>query len=344
MPDRVEPGAVLVVITPAFLLHVEQALRQVDVEHDTGIAVVIGDAERVTLVLEQQARGPARIAAIGAIAAGCGSAGVAAPTTTARTTTTTIATTSPPSTEPSALPVDPLTGTITYSVVATYPHDTGAYTQGLEFVDDALYESTGERGESDRRIVDLDTGMASLEVPIDANLFGEGMTERDGLLYQLTYTSGLLLRADVDTLEEVAPPLSYDGEGWGLCAAENLPDQPFVMSNGSDELTIRNPETFDIERTVSVRDGDGASLDLLNELECLGDWVLANRWFTNDIVAIDLADGSVVGTLDLTELVPPDLDRRGAVLNGIAYRASTGTYFVTGKLWPVLYELELTSG
>ncbi|NNE95782.1 MAG: glutaminyl-peptide cyclotransferase, partial [Acidimicrobiales bacterium] len=103
-------------------------------------------------------------------------------------------------------------------------------------------------------------------------------------------------------------------------------------------------KTFDTVRTVAVRDAGGNPVDLLNELECLGSWALANRWQSNEIVAIDLGTGSVVGTLDLTELVPPDLERSGAVLNGIAYRSSTDTYFVTGKLWPVMYELELRSG
>lgn len=273
------------------------------------------------------------------------STSAARPTLTETTVSSTIApagqagTTAP---QPQAS-AEPLTGPIRYTVVASYNHDNRAFTQGLEFVDDQLYESTGRRGESDRRIVDPETGSVIAEVPLDDALFGEGITERDGRLYQLTYTSGLLLISDTDSLAQVAAPLRYDGEGWGLCTAESEPGQPFVMSNGTAELTIRDPDTFDIVRAVSVTDEDGAPVLDLNELECLEGWVLANIWKSNDIVSIDLGTGQVMGRLDLTDLVPPDLDN-ASVLNGIAYRPETDTFFVTGKLWPVSYELRLTSG
>jgi glutamine cyclotransferase len=243
-----------------------------------------------------------------------------------------------------AIDVEPLTGTIRYTVVASYPHDNRAFTQGLEFIDGLLYESTGRRGESDRRIVDPETGSVLAEVPLDESLFGEGMTERNGLLYQLTYTSGLLLVSDTESLDQVGEPLRYDGEGWGLCAAESEPGQPFIMSNGTSELTIRDPRTFDVLRTVPVTDEDGTPVSNLNELECFQGWVLANVWKSNDIVSVDLATGQVMGRLDLTDLVPPDLDDNSSALNGIAYRPGTDSFFVTGKLWPVGYELRLSSG
>lgn len=249
------------------------------------------------------------------------------------------------STSPSrAVELDPLTGPIRYTVMATNAHDSRAFTQGLEFVGNRLFESTGRRGESDRRIVDPETGAVIAEVPLDDDLFGEGITERDRLLYQLTFTSGLLLISDAESLEQVAEPLRYEGEGWGICTAESEPGQPFVMSNGTAQLTVRNPNTFDVERTVTVTDEAGDPVALLNELECLDGWVLANVWKTNDIVSVDLATGQVIGRLDLTDLVPPDLDGSGSVLNGIAYRPETNTFFVTGKLWPVMYELSLSSG
>lgn len=238
---------------------------------------------------------------------------------------------------------EPLTGSIRYAVVATYPHDPAAFTQGLEFVDDRLFESTGRRGQSDRRIVDPETGGVLVEVPLDPTLFGEGMTEYNGRLYQLTFTSGLLLISDAESLLEVADPQRYDGQGWGLCTDEGSADPRFVMSDGTANLTIRNSDSFDIERTVAVTDDTGDPVPLLNELECMGGWVLANIWKSNDIVAVDLTSGAVIGRLDLSELVPPGLDDAAAVLNGIAYRPGTDTYFVTGKLWPIVYELSLSS-
>ena len=128
-----------------------------------------------------------------------------------------------------------------------------------------------------------------------------------------------------------------------MCAQESEPGQPFVMSNGTAELTIRTADSFDIERTVVVVDEAGIPVTMLNELECMGSWVLSNIWKSDEIVAIDLDSGEVLGRLDLSELVPSGLESRQAVLNGIAFRPRTGTYFVTGKLWPVIYELALES-
>ncbi|MFW2382050.1 MAG: glutaminyl-peptide cyclotransferase [Acidimicrobiales bacterium] len=258
-------------------------------------------------------------------------------------TTTTTQLSSPQTSTADDAGVEPLTGSIQYTVVGSYPHDSAAFTQGLEFVGDQLYESTGRRGESDRRITDPETGEVLALVPLDQALFGEGMTERDGRLYQLTFTSGQLLISDTESLAEVATPVRYDGEGWGLCVNEAEPARPFVMSNGTAQLTIRDAESFQTQRTVTVVDGAGSPVELLNELECLDGWVLANVWRSDIIVAIDLMSGAVIGVLDLSDLVPTELDNDGAVLNGIAYRAETDTFFVTGKLWPVTYELRLSS-
>ncbi len=241
-------------------------------------------------------------------------------------------------------PTVPLTGEIQYELVASYPHDTDAFTQGLEFVGADLYESTGQRGESDLRITDPVTGEVRQEAPLNPTFFGEGMTVRDGLVYQLTYTSGLLLIADASDLEPAQTPIAYEGEGWGLCTTTLESDRPFVMSNGSSELTIRDPETFAVRRTVPVTGEDGSPILQINELECVGTQVLANIWKADEIVAIDLITGQVAGRLNLADLVPEGVEPGRAFLNGIAYQKMTGTYFVTGKLWPVMYELRLTSG
>ncbi len=258
---------------------------------------------------------------------------------------TTVLATTPTTVQTVVASAPPLSGAIQFEVVNSFPHDSTAFTQGLEFVGSELYESTGLRGESDLRITDPETGEVLQEAPLEATLFGEGMTVRDGLVYQLTYTSGLLFIADADTLEPAREPISYEGEGWGLCTTElGGAGRPLVMSNGSSELTIRDPETFEIQRVVPVVDERGQPVLQINELECTGSHVLANIWQSEEIISIDLTSGRVTGRLDLTELVPDGVEPTNSVLNGIAYRASTDTYFVTGKLWPVMYELRLTSG
>ena len=285
------------------------------------------------------------VAAVALVAAAC-STTAARPTLSSETIpdAITIPGTETTTTQATGVTTTPLTGQIQYQVVASYPHDTDAFTQGLEFVGTDLYESTGRRGESDLRITDPITGAVEQEAPLDPTLFGEGMTVRDGLIYQLTYTSGLLLIADAEDLEPVGTAIAYEGEGWGLCTSTLEPDHPFVMSNGSAELTIRDPETFEIRRVVPVVAEDGTPVLQINELECLGTHVLANIWKSDEIVSINMITGRVEGRLNLSDLVPEGLESGDAVLNGIAYRATTGTYFVTGKLWPAMYELQLSSG
>jgi glutaminyl-peptide cyclotransferase len=264
-----------------------------------------------------------------------------ASSTTVKSPQTTTITDPPVTTE---IAPNGLAGAIDYEVVRQFEHDSGSFTQGLEFVGDLLFESAGLVGESDRRIVDPTTGEVLQEEALDPALFAEGLAERNGLLYQLTFTAGLALVADAVTLEATGETFTYEGEGWGLCTTDALPGRPLVMSNGTDQLTVRDPETFEILSTVTVVDEAGVPVALINELECVGDQVLANVWKTNDVLVIDLDGGQVVGRADFTDLVPAGVQEGRAVLNGIAYRASTDSYFVTGKLWPVMYELRLSSG
>ncbi len=282
--------------------------------------------------------------AVSLIGAACGSASSLSPQTTTTPTTGPSDTSAPaPATAaPETVAPEPLTGSISYEVVNTFPHDPDAFTQGLEVVDERLLESVGLRERSDRREVDLESGAIIIRQPLDVDLFAEGITEREGLLYQLTFTSGIVIVSHADTLVDTGERFSYEGQGWGLCAADALEGEPFVMSNGSAELTIRHPETFAVLRTVTVMDGSGRSVELLNELECVGNMVLANIWKSDLVVSIDLASGAVIGVLDLSALGPENVDPDRDVLNGIAYRPTTGTYLVTGKLWPALYELELS--
>ncbi len=232
-----------------------------------------------------------------------------------------------------------LSGSLSIEVIATHPHDPNAFTQGLELTDDGRFvESTGLYGESDRRIVDVDTGTVEAIVALDPNLFGEGMTIVGDELVQITWKAGTYIRSDLGTLSEISRG-TYDGEGWGLCHDSTR----FVMSNGTSTLTFRNTTTFDIERTVDVA-LDGERVANLNELECVDDRVLANVWLSDDILVIDPATGVVVATVDGSELRPDDapIEDSSFALNGIAHDQTTGHWYLTGKRWPVLYEVVLS--
>ena len=221
-------------------------------------------------------------------------------------------------------------------MLATHPHDPSAFTQGLEVVDGLLLESTGLRGESTIRLVEPTTGEVVRSRPLDAELFGEGATVVGDEIWQLTWTSGRLLVHGLDDLEQQRQ-LTYGGEGWGLCAGP----EHLVMSNGSSRLTIRDRATFEIVDAVEVTDPDGP-VAKLNELECVGELVWANVYQTTSLVAIDPSDGRVVGSADLGDLVPPGFDGDASnVANGIAHDPATGHFWLTGKRWPTLYEVEL---
>jgi glutaminyl-peptide cyclotransferase len=233
----------------------------------------------------------------------------------------------------------PLVGSFTVEIVASHPHDPTSYTQGLELHEGRLLESTGRRGQSTRRWVDPETGSVELVQPLPDDLFGEGITVVDDEIFQLTWTSGQLLVADLEALE-LTRVLTYAGEGWGLC----FDGEHLVMSNGSSQLTERDPTTFAVVRTIDVQ-LNGSPLNALNELECIGDQVLANVYRVDQIVAIDQDSGNVDAVIDASPLRPPELPIGDVdyALNGIAHDASTGRYLMTGKLWPVLYEVELVA-
>jgi glutaminyl-peptide cyclotransferase len=244
---------------------------------------------------------------------------------------------------PETSPPPALIGHHVPAVLAEYPHDPTAFTQGLEWHDGHLLESTGLVGESSLRLVDPPTGTPLALLATPAELFAEGVTVVDDEAVQLTYQDQVLLRTPLPLPADGPAPTeriddAYEGEGWGLC----FDGESLVMSNGSDELTFRNPETFDVERTVVVTHDDG-TIDNLNELECVGEQVFANVWQTSSIIAIDAETGIVEGSVDASGLVPAEYrGDRGAVLNGIAYNPDSDTYWLTGKLWPVIYEVRFT--
>ncbi|MDE0579306.1 MAG: glutaminyl-peptide cyclotransferase [bacterium] len=227
-------------------------------------------------------------------------------------------------------------GTLTYQVVATHPHDTSSFTQGLVWFDGLLYESTGLRGQSVLRIIDLPTGRVLQETAADPQHFGEGLALVDDQLIWLTWQAGTAGVYERDTLEQTGS-FAYAGEGWGLCHDGTR----LVMSDGSNTFTFRHPTTFEAMDSVAVTRSDGSPVNRLNELECVGDDVWANVWLTDRIVVIDPDTGTVVAEADMAGIISPhpELSDGNNVLNGIAYRPDTGTFLITGKRWPTIFEV-----
>jgi glutaminyl-peptide cyclotransferase len=223
-------------------------------------------------------------------------------------------------------------------VLATYPHDPQAFTQGLLLADGLFYESTGLYGASTLREVVPETGEVLRQYRLPREYFAEGLELVDDRLIQLTWKEEVALVYRRDTFEQI-DTLTYEGDGWGLC----YDGEALIMSDGSATLTHRDPETFAVLGTTQVT-LSGRPLEALNELECVEGFVYANVWQEDLIVKID-ADGRVVQEIDASSLLSPAERARlgqNAVLNGIAYNPETETFFITGKLWPQLFEVRFT--
>ena len=223
-------------------------------------------------------------------------------------------------------------------VVAEHPHDPRAFSQGLVFAGDRLFESTGGYGTSDVREVDPETGEVLRSVALPGVEFAEGLAYDGEALRQLTWKEGT---AHSWTLGlEPGNPASYEGEGWGLAFDEG--GDRWVQSDGSGTLTFRDADSFEATGAVRVRRG-GTAVDELNELEVVGDALWANVWHSTELLRIDLDSGAVTATVDATELVPRDLDDPEAVLNGIAHRPGDppGRLWLTGKRWPTTYVVDV---
>ena len=229
-------------------------------------------------------------------------------------------------------------GSQVLEIVRELPHDTSASTQGLLTYDGLLYESTGQYGESTLREVEIETGEVRRSLALSDEYFGEGLARVGSELIQLTWHEGVAFVYDRETFE-VLRTVEYDGEGWGLC----YDGEALFMSNGSAILHRRDSVSFEILESYEVT-LDGAPVRNLNELECVGEDLYANVFQTDRILRIDKATGRVTGEIDGSVLVPSAGRPPGAraVLNGIAYRADSGTFFLTGKLWPAVFEVRLT--
>ena len=229
------------------------------------------------------------------------------------------------------------TPTFGYKVVRSYPHDREAYTQGLLYLNGVLYEGTGLKGQSNIRKVKLETGEVLQIRRIDDQYFGEGIAIVGNSLFQLTWQSEVGFVYDLATFEP-RRTFKYTGEGWGL----TYDGKRLIMSDGTPELRFLDPGTLREIGRLTVRDG-GMPVDELNELEVVKDEIYANVYQTHRIARISPKTGRVTGWIDLSGLLSPREAAGVDVLNGIAYDAAKDRLFVTGKLWPKLFEIQLVA-
>jgi glutamine cyclotransferase len=230
----------------------------------------------------------------------------------------------------------PATPQYSYRVVKTYPHDRNAFTQGLEYRDGVLYEGTGIPGRSSLRKVDLATGRVTQQYDLPQPFFGEGITVFNQQIFELTYTTETGFIYDKPSFR-VVRSFNYPGQGWGL----TNDGKQIYMSDGSAQIRVWDPATLKEVRRITVKDG-ATPITMLNELEWVKGEIWANVWQTDRIARISPVDGKVLGWIDLTGILPlSERQDPDAVLNGIAYDAAGDRLFVTGKLWPKIFEVKL---
>jgi glutaminyl-peptide cyclotransferase len=222
-----------------------------------------------------------------------------------------------------------------YRVIHTYPHDRNAFTQGLEFRAGVLYEGTGIYGRSSLRKVKLETGEVLQQTNLDPSHFGEGITVLNERISQLTWKSQTGFVYEQLSFKPLRQ-FNYPGEGWGLANDGSR----IYMSDGTPQIRFWDPMTYQETGRITVRDGT-TDVEHLNELEYYRGEILANVWLTDRIVRISPKDGRVTGWIDLKGLLPPGEQSPDSVLNGIAYDATGDRLFVTGKLWPKLFEIKI---
>jgi glutamine cyclotransferase len=225
----------------------------------------------------------------------------------------------------------------TFTLIRAFHHDTSAYTQGLAYRDGFLYEGTGLNGHSSLRKTNPETGSVLQSIDLQPEFFGEGITIVGDKIVQLTWKSQTGFVYDLKNFH-LLQQFSYSGEGWGLATNS----RELFMSDGTSEIRVLDTETFREKRRFKVHDGS-KPIDQLNELEFVEGQIFANVWHTNRIARISPQTGAVVGWIDLTGLLSPVYHLEPeAVLNGIAYDPIRKRLFVTGKLWPTVFEIRLS--
>ncbi len=233
-----------------------------------------------------------------------------------------------------------------YSVVNTYPHDTSFFTEGLEFNNGQLFESSGSGVNSDEKpaypsafgILNLKTGKVDKKVELNnSTYFGEGITFFNGKIYQLTWKNQIGFIYDAGNYKKLRD-FNYQGDGWALTHDSTR----IIMSDGTSNLRFLDPNTLAVQGILGVTDNNGP-VSNINELEYVNGYLYANQWQTNYIMKIDLGSGKVIGKLDLSNLDAEAKKKyaRASDLNGIALHAATNTLYVTGKCWPTVYEIKL---
>lgn len=225
---------------------------------------------------------------------------------------------------------------LTYEIVQEWPHDESAFTQGLLFSQGQWLEGTGGHGSTRLRRVEKATGRVLQEKELQDAYFGEGVTELNGRIYQLTWQNQVGFVYDAKTMAW-QKNFSYQGEGWGLTTDGKV----LIMSNGSEKLRFLDPQNFRVLREIAVRD-QGLTVPNLNELEWVEGEIFANVWMRDEIIRIDPQNGNVLGRIDLRGLSQRQSSRNpNHVLNGIAYDAERKELFVTGKCWSRIYQIRL---
>jgi len=223
-----------------------------------------------------------------------------------------------------------------YEVVNTFPHARDSFTQGLEYHDGKLFESTGGEGTSSLRLVELETGRVLDKADVPMPYFAEGITLLNGKIYQLTWQHQIGFIYDAKTFSKIGE-FKYEGEGWGL----TNDGHSLIMSDGSNRIRFIDPGSFQVTKTIAVLDGN-KPIDSLNELEYFDGEIYSNVWHRDVIAMINPDNGRVDAWIDLKGLLAPgEVRDEEAVLNGIAYDSATKRLFVTGKLWPKLFEIRV---
>ncbi len=246
-------------------------------------------------------------------------------------------------------PVLPAPQNLSYNVIKAYPHDTAAFTQGLEWHGGTLLESTGLYGKSMLRQLDLTTGKPSRQIKNDKEIFAEGITVLRDTVYQLSWENHLVFLYDAKSLKLLGTK-NWSYQGWGITNNGNT----LIISDGSDKLYFVEPNAMQVKNILSIKDHMGP-VNNLNELEMIEGYLYANRWQYDYILKIDPNNGNVLATIDFTDFLRKNTQSdlsylsqnnstaqiNGAVLNGIAYNADKKTIFITGKLWPEIFEIKL---